>query len=290
MRSGNNCTAPPSTCGTAAMPERWWLLRGLGRESAHWGDFPQLLQRRLASGDAPIAQVESLDLPGVGQRRHRPSPSRVEAMVDELHDAVEASRQEHGIAHYLVALSLGSMVAIDWLLRFPGDLQGVVLVNPSSALSPWWRRLRPGGLAALLGAALAPNEALQERRILACVSNDEARRRAVLAPWVRIAVERPVRRADILRQLVAARRFDLRRYDPTQLAEVAAQRRALLLASRADRLVSSHCSTDLAAFTGWPVRYHDTAGHDLCLDDPTWVAEAIAQWRTAQRRLSRAPL
>ena len=54
----------------------WILLRGLTRDSHHWGDFPRLFSERLHG-----ARVLTLDLPGNGVLNTRPSPLRVEAVV-----------------------------------------------------------------------------------------------------------------------------------------------------------------------------------------------------------------
>lgn len=52
----------------------------------------------------------------------------------------------------------------------------------------------------------------------------------------------------------------------------------LVLNSRSDRLVSHLCSEAIARRLNLPLRVHATAGHDLPLDDPQWVAEQIADW------------
>ena len=55
-----------------ALGQNWILLRGLARESAHWGDFIPLLQSTF-----PDAQLTLLDLPGTG-RFHQGSQSRLD--------------------------------------------------------------------------------------------------------------------------------------------------------------------------------------------------------------------
>ncbi|MEO8807178.1 MAG: alpha/beta hydrolase, partial [Burkholderiaceae bacterium] len=55
----------------------WVLLRGLTRESRHWGEFPMLLEAQLG----PV-QVVTLDLPGNGQRHAQASPTRVVDMAE----------------------------------------------------------------------------------------------------------------------------------------------------------------------------------------------------------------
>ena len=55
----------------------WVLLRGLTRESRHWGEFPARLQSRFANSN-----VVALDLPGNGRLNAQRSPASIEAMAD----------------------------------------------------------------------------------------------------------------------------------------------------------------------------------------------------------------
>ena len=57
----------------------WLLLRGLSRESAHWGDFSSLLQMRL-----PHADIAMLDLPGTGAHCRDVSPGALTDITDSL--------------------------------------------------------------------------------------------------------------------------------------------------------------------------------------------------------------
>jgi predicted alpha/beta hydrolase family esterase len=91
-----------------------------------------------------------------------------------------------------------------------------------------------------------------------------------LPAWQAWAAQRPVSRANALRQLLAAARCRLPALPPAP---------ALLLASRGDRLVDWRSSHALAA--AWPgawLRLHDTAGHDLPLDDSPWVKAQVVNW------------
>jgi hypothetical protein len=50
----------------------------------------------------------------------------------------------------------------------------------------------------------------------------------------------------------------------------------MLLGSSSDRLVSHQCSLVLSKHAEWPLISHSTAGHDLTLDEPEWVAKQAA--------------
>ena len=137
--------------------------------------------------------------------------------------------------------------------------------------SPFYRRLRPHNYAALALDALTGRDAARhETAILRLVSNDDAKRRAALPKWTAWARERPVTRANALRQLAAAARFRASGMPPDTPV--------LVLASTRDRLVDAACSRALALAWNAPLIEHPRAGHDLPLDDGPWAAATIARW------------
>jgi pimeloyl-ACP methyl ester carboxylesterase len=126
------------------MSEPWILLRGLTRESRHWGAFAALLDAR--EGVLPI------DLPGNGTEAHNRSPLAVDAYVDALR--AEAQRRGARAPYRVLAMSLGGMVATSWALRYPEEIERLVLVNTSMRpYSHVHERLRPSAWPALLRVA-----------------------------------------------------------------------------------------------------------------------------------------
>jgi pimeloyl-ACP methyl ester carboxylesterase len=177
----------------------WVLLRGLTREARHWGEFPAMLSREL--GGCPVL---TMDLPGNGALHRLRSPGSVEAMADCCH--AELRRGLAGPVNVL-AMSLGAMVAVAWAQRHPRDLAGIVLVNTSlKPVSPFHQRLRPRNYAALLALALAGTPRQWEQTILRLTSRQTGDRSALLQRWLMLRAERPVSRANALRQLWAAAR------------------------------------------------------------------------------------
>ncbi|HEY1393149.1 MAG TPA: alpha/beta hydrolase [Methylibium sp.] len=247
----------------------WILLRGLTREARHWGDFPSLLGAEL-----PGAQVLALDLPGNGSLHGMKSPTRVEAMAEHCRREL----RERGMAppYHLLAMSLGAMVAVAWGHAHPEELAACVLVNTSlRPYSPFHERLRPGSYADLLRIALWPGGARQwEESVLKLTSRSHApgsaQREALLQRWVSWHREQPVSRANAARQLLAAGRY---RAPQSRLAPP-----TLLLTSERDALVSTRCSIRLAEAWQCAIASHAQAGHDLPLEDGTWVARQIALW------------
>ena len=103
---------------------------------------------------------------------------------------------------------------------------------------------------------------------LTCRRSDT--READLTAWTALYDDAPPSRANALRQLAAAARFEGPALPPCCPL--------LLLVSRADALVHPACSVKLAARWGAPLIEHPWAGHDLPHDDPAWLADTIAAW------------
>lgn len=276
-------TARPAAAGPGLAQARWVLLRGLGREAGHWGAFPEALRAAL-----PLAEVVRPDLPGCGLAAHTRSPANVPAILEAVRAQLGlglgpspapgppgknagASGGERPLG--VLALSLGGMLALEWLARYPGELSGAVLINTSvGGLCPPWRRLRPRGLYHLARAALTRDPVAREGHVYTMVSARPARAAPVVEQWTALGAARPIRAVTTWKQLVAAAR-----YRPRALPRPAA---ALVLASAHDGMVDPACSRVIAEAMGAHLRVHPTAGHDLPLDEPEWTAGAIADWVT----------
>lgn len=240
----------------------WVLLRGLTREQRHWGAFPTALAAAF-----PSAPVLTLDLPGNGALNGMPTPARVDAMAAFCRAELSA----RGIVppYRVLAMSLGAMVTTAWCAAQRGEIAAAVLINTSlRPFSPMHQRLRPSG--ALLRLALSSRDPIAwERAVLALTSNAPPRDGddALVRQWTAYRRERPVSAANALRQLWAATRFVAPRTPPCA--------HVLLLTSARDRLVDTRCSLALARAWHCDIESHPWAGHDLPLDDPAWVIDAL---------------
>lgn len=239
----------------------WILLRGLTRESRHWGAFATLLAAR--DGVLPI------DLPGNGTEAHARSPLAVGAYVEALR--AEARRRGACAPYRVLAMSLGGMVATSWALRYPEEIGRLVLVNTSMRpYSRVWERLRPAAWPALMRVARHWNGRDREDIAEALIHGLTCARRDTLSvdleTWRAIRADAPVNRANALRQLAAAARYTARGIPRCPL---------LVVSSRGDRLVNPVCSARLAQAWGAPHAVHAWAGHDLPHDDPHWLLDAI---------------
>jgi pimeloyl-ACP methyl ester carboxylesterase len=241
----------------------WILLRGLTRESGHWGGFAQQFAQAV-----PQAQVIALDLPGNGSFYLQRSPLSVQTMV--AHCRAELARRHIAPPYGVLAMSLGAMVSVQWSQCYPQEVAAQVLINTSMRpFSAFYQRLRPANYGALLKLMLlgaSPQE--WEHTVLRLTSHKADT--SALPAWLAIRRERPVSRANAFRQLLAAARIKAsgeRPWVPT-----------LVLAGAQDRLVAVQCSEALARHWQCPLHLHPSAGHDLPLDDGPWVAQQVQQW------------
>lgn len=243
----------------------WIFLRGLTRESRHWGDFPDMFRREI-----PGAQVHALNLPGNGALHTQSSPLQVEEMVE----CCRAQLLAQGVPppYHLLAMSLGAMVAVAWADRYPDEVVGCVLINTSlRPFSPFYRRLKPGNYSCILKLALlGGSEQDWESAILGMTCQQVAHPAAVLKNWVAYRRESPVSVRNALHQLFAAMRY---RAPVGSLTPP-----VLVLMSRQDALVDVSCSRQLARRWNAPFSEHPTAGHDLPMDDGPWVVRKVAHW------------
>lgn len=245
--------------------DNWLLLRGLSRESAHWGDFLPELQAAM-----PESCIHVMDLPGTGQFHQLISPDNIPAITRQVREQALAQ----GLLKQpltLLGLSMGGLVAWEWLLQYPGDLQGAVLINTSFAsLSPFYQRLCWQRYPALAGILLQNDVGRRELAIIQLVSNRRDQDELVADKWQAIQLLHPVSYANTLRQIQAAAG-----YKPPQIKP---QHPVLLVNSLGDRLVSPACTDAIQRRWQFPFCSHPWAGHDLTLDDGSWLIDQLQSW------------
>jgi len=274
----------------------WLFLRGLARAAAHWDRQPAALEAAL-----PGDRVHTLDLPGIATAVERRAPWSVAAMVGdlrerwlELRDGTPAAGPlgqargertgagpsgEPGRPWGILGISLGGMVAMQWLASHPTDFErGVVIVSSAANLSPPWRRMLPSCTPTYLAALFARDVEARERRILGVITNDDARRPGLVAKNVALAPTTPIPIPVAVRQLSAATVWRAPRTLPVP---------TLFLGSDADHMVHPGCTPKLATRFDMPCRMHPWGGHELPHDDPDWVAAQVAAW-LAETRAGRA--
>jgi pimeloyl-ACP methyl ester carboxylesterase len=172
----------------------------------------------------------------------------------------------------VLAMSMGAMVATAWAARFPEEVEAAVLINTSMRpFSGIHQRLRPRNYTSMLRLALKnPSSATLERDVLRMTSRHYPSDAPLLADWAAIRSDRPVSRINAATQLWAAARYTAPSVRPFE--------RVLLLTSANDALVDTRCSIAMARAWHCELESHPTAGHDLPLDAPEWVAKKVADF------------
>ena len=235
------------------------LIRGLLREARHWGGFPEVLQKQY-----PDALILTPDIPGNGCLNQLTSPDTIVGMTDALRKLIPGHCPVR-----LIALSMGGMVAIDWMNRYPDEVSSAVLINTSLRnISPFYQRLRWQNYHKII-QFLFTSKRQREQLILGLTSNVQSHDNELITHWQQWQQKNPVSNASAKNQLLAAATFSI--------CSIPAQP-ILIISSAADRLVDYRCSLKLQQSWHKDYRQHNTAGHDLPLDDPHWVVAMISQW------------
>jgi len=239
--------------------EHFVLIRGLLREARHWGSFITDLQQHF-----PDAIISTPDIPGNGLGYRATSPETIAGMTEALRQQIGSSQPLR-----LISLSMGGMIAIDWMTRYPDEVAAAVLINTSARpLSPFYRRLRWTAYPHVL-RMIFQSAAQKEADILRLTSNCHQHDSALLKLWRQWQRQCPVSKASARNQFLAAVKFSI---------STKPQQPLLVVTSRADRLVDYRCSLKLAQVWGTDYAQHESAGHDLPLDDSAWLINVIKQW------------
>jgi pimeloyl-ACP methyl ester carboxylesterase len=241
--------------------QSWIFLRGLSREHEHWGEFTNQFSTNLN------AKVHCPDMPGTGNFWKETSPSTIGGIVDHLvtYSSWEISEQSWILAH-----SMGCLVALEWMQREPHRFHGAVLINTSAkGFSPMFQRLKFRGWLNFFRIFFAGNNLKKREEIkYSLLSNSLEKRDEAILTWMDIQKNRPVSTQTTWNQIRAAGFYKAHkpRYP------------VLILSSLGDHLVDPSCSAVLAEQWQLPIRTHPWAGHDLAFDDPKWVIDQIKQW------------
>lgn len=239
-------------------PKNWILVRGLMRSQFHWKNFPELLKKELQ-----LASVQTVELPGNGLLCAQETPASIDKAVEKMRNQISRANND---GFGIVGISLGGMLATRWAQLFPHEVSHLVLINSSSKLSSFNRRLKPANYAGVMWHLLFGDPAASEEFILQKTSNSEKLWRLQLAENAEFFKAHPLSALNFLRQLKLAGQTDF-----TEVPQAA----KLILTSKADRLVSYECSEKISQLWSCAIHCHETAGHDLPLDDAEWLVKKI---------------
>jgi pimeloyl-ACP methyl ester carboxylesterase len=247
---------------------KWIFLRGLGRSPIHWGDFDSIWKKHF-----PQDEIIHWTLPGCGSRYKESSPLNLQSAVADLREFLKNDPDHESHPKYnVLALSLGGMIAAEWLQQAPHEIASMVFINSSSkGHSPIFDRIKPHAILTLIQSGQKKSSYERELNILRLTTNTTPH----LKKWAQVFAEdfdkNPVSPLNIGRQLVAASRTSWPLKDPSP--EIP----KLFLTAVKDRMVSYHCSKKISESWNCPLEIHPTAGHELLLDAPDWCIEKISK-------------
>lgn len=243
----------------------WVLMRGLAREHRHWEVFPDQLKNKF-----PHSEIILPDLPGSGIHNQTSCPMRIDQIVESVRRDIDIQSRAEPV--YLIGLSMGGMIAVEWSNAYPEEICGAVLINTSlRGISPFYQRLRPANYLKILTGIFMQNDLQQkETTILELTSNLHPQQQRIIEHWVTYARQNPVSRITALNQLIAASRY--------RAPESKPQVPILIVSGLGDRLINPDCSVAIAKTWQVPLQVHPVAGHDLTLDAGDWVCDEIRSW------------
>lgn len=239
----------------------WLFLRGLGRSSSHWGDFKKLFQEKF-----PEDELCFMDTAGNGQEVDKNSFLNIADYVEDLRQRNHFRIKEAPLN--IVSISMGSMMALDWAHRYPQETNSVVIINTSDkSRSHFYERLQPKNWLSLIESLTTQDAEQREHAILAMTAGDLIDSPKWIAEFAKLT---PTKKSNLLRQIIAASRYQL----PPQKPDVP----ILVLSAQQDQFVDPVCSQRIALAWKLPHEIHPQAGHDLPLCDPKWVIQRIADF------------
>lgn len=241
------------------------LLRGLTRDSFHWSGFDEVLSSEF--GDS--SRIFCIDLPGFGEKRDEISPASVEEIASKSLHNISGLRGYKNVV--IIGLSLGGMVALADVASNPEKWTHCLILSSSQKRETFfWQRLNLLTLPSFLSGAFFSKK-LFEKTAYSSTINFPKNKEAEVNQWIAHRNKAPFKRKNAFRQLFAGAKFKL----SGDFKEI--KTKGLVLASRKDKLVSYKNSEVISKLTHWPLKLHDSAGHDLTYDDPAWVIKNLKE-------------
>jgi pimeloyl-[acyl-carrier protein] methyl ester esterase len=243
-------------------PKNWIFLRGLARETRHWGKFPEMFQQSF-----PGTFTQVLEIPGVGKKYREKPPIVLDRYADLLREEFLQLKQERTGDWGILAISMGSMIAMLWANRYPHDFTSGIFINSSAGnLSSIKERFSVEAMKMVGNLFFKEDYEQREKAILELTTHRKSITGELIKEYSNYSRQFPIKRAYFLRQIYAASRFKVPSklpFDP------------ILLNGQYDSLASPVCSEILANHFQVPF-YRDTeSGHDLPLDHPEWIIDTI---------------
>ncbi len=244
------------------MPKNWIFLRGLARETRHWGKFPQLFQEHF-----PETHHYVLEIPGVGKKHLETAPLDLTRYVDLLRQEWNELKFKHNGPWGILAISMGAMIAMTWLKRYPEDFKAAIFINSSAGnLSGIKDRFSIEAMKMVGDLFFKEDYEQRESAILNLTTDKILITDELIKEYASYSKQYPIKRKNFLAQMFAASRFKV----PSTLPFS-----PIIINGAKDALASPRCSEILAKHFKVPLYRDQQSGHDLPLDNPQFIIETI---------------
>lgn len=239
----------------------FYLLRGLARESRHWASFPEGLKKTY-----PGCEIKFLELPGAGSRYQETFPISLNSLFKDLTKQVQTKHENN----FLIAISLGGMIALNWVKREPNIFKSLFIINSSARnLSAPWERFKPKNYKFFYRILSAKSAFMRELAILEMTSSLEKEKLLTQAKvYAGYHEQFPMRLRNIMKQLFLGAILKAPQSLNTAL---------FFIVAKEDHLVDPSCSQKLADFYQTKLVSCDFGGHDLPLDNSAFILSHLKQ-------------
>jgi pimeloyl-ACP methyl ester carboxylesterase len=242
-----------------------YLIRGLTRESGHWGDFVDMLQSNI-----PKSKIHLIDMPGAGKNINESASIKISKMVDFMRKEVVTEIKSNS-NNIVCATSLGGMLACDWALRYKNDFQGLIIIGSSfKRICTTKERVQKSVRWKMLKILLSNSIEKRERLIIEVNSNKPEIYESLAREWSEIQRLRKMSKKSILKHTIAGFLYGPKKMKP----EIP----LLIIGSKSDRLVCPNCIKKIHDTFGGTLIWHPTSGHGIPIDEPKWLSDQISNW------------
>lgn len=242
------------------------FLRGLLRGNFHWRPLIEVT-KLMPEKDRSTFEPIFIELAGCGDRHQELSPINPDVAVADLRRQLQ-SRLQPDEKFEICAISLGGMLALHWAQKHPDEILKLTIINSSSSsLSSVHERVNLKALLDLILTSMLHPENI-ERSILKFTCTQQDRALKYLSEFSRYSQEHPLKKMNLLRQLILATSFP----KPSRLACDLD-----FIYGKNDQFVNPLCSVKLHEALGGKIIELENCGHDASVDRP----EALIQILTS---------
>jgi pimeloyl-ACP methyl ester carboxylesterase len=245
-------------------------LRGLIRGNAHNQFFFDKLKETFKD-----VNFYGLEVNGNGKLFKEESPTSIKKMVSQIRESYLKANKDKDADNYLVAISLGGMISVEWMNQYPGDFKKAILLNTSlKGYCPIYHRMLVKNIPKYAKYLWASDPKEKEEIIYSMIISNQDKHKHLIDHWAKLRKEEPVSFKNTLRQIFAAAV-----YSPPKQAP-----KTPIIIGRAinDDFVNPSCSKSIAEKWKLPLIETKNGGHDITNDNPEWVMSLIKEYFLSQ--------